>query len=289
MRAMITGAKGRLGRALIAQLAERGAEVCCLERKAARHHPDVCQRQAFLDLARQERPTILLHCAAWTDVDGCARQPERAMRVNANGTRNAAIVAATLQIPIVYVSSNEVFSGQLGDAPFQEDDRPQPLNPYGRSKWLGEEALQEIWPLHFIVRTSWLYAHGGRNFTQSMLQAARAGRPLRVVTDEVATPTATTELATAILALIQTEAYGIYHLVNEGSCTRFEFARFILDQCGWAEIEIEPILRADWPRASTPPAFSALANQAGKRLGIALRPWQEALADFLAQEERGLA
>ena len=122
-----------------------------------------------------------------------------------------------------------------------------------------------------------------------MLNAARAGKELRVVTDEVATPTSTTELAVAIVALIRTEAYGIYHLVNEGSCTRFEFARFILDQCGLAEMKIEPILRVDWPRASTPPAFSALANRAGKRLGIALRSWQQALADFLEQEEQGLA
>ena len=285
MRALITGGKGRLGRALREQLLEIGAEICVSESDRLGYQPDVTQLNAFRDLAFQVQPSILLHCAAWTDVDGCAREPERAERVNATGTRNAATVAACLQIPIVYVSSNEVFSGQLGDAPFHEYDRAQPANHYGRSKWLGEEAVRAIWPRHYIVRTSWLYARGGHNFTQVMLAAARAGTPLRVVTDEVATPTATEELAAAIIALIQTEAYGNYHLVNEGSCSRFEFARFILGESGLGEITIEPILRADWPRDSTPPAFSVLANHAAKVLGIELRPWQEALVDFLQQEE----
>ncbi len=284
MRALITGGRGRLARALRERLEASGASVCGGGADSGRYQPDVTELVAFREFARREAPTILLHCAAWTDVDGCARQPERADLVNALGTRNAATVAAERDIPIVYVSSNEVFAGKIGDAPFHEYDRAQPANPYGRSKWLGEEALRALWPRHYIVRTAWLYARGGRNFMQSLLAAARAGKPLRVVMDEVANPTATDDLAAAILSLIETGAYGNYHLVNEGACSRYAFARFFLDECGLEETEIAPITRADWPRASTPPSFSALANQAGAALGIRLRPWQEAVAEFLNGE-----
>lgn len=283
MRALITGGRGRLARALRRRLECAGASVCADAARADAYQPDITDLNEFREFARQQQPDIILHCAAWTDVDGCARQPERANLVNALGTRNAATVAAEGDIPIVYVSSNEVFSGEMGGAPFHEYDRPQPANPYGRSKWLGEAALQALWPRHYIVRTAWLYARGGRNFAQSILSAARSGRPLRVVTDEIANPTATDELAAAILALIETGAYGNYHLVNEGACSRYEFARFILDECGLAQQEIAPITRADWPRDSAPPAYSALANQAGAALGIRLRPWREALAAFLRE------
>lgn len=288
MRALITGGKGRLGRALRKRLLANGAGICGSEAIPDGYQPDVTDLAAFRDFARHEAATIILHCAAWTDVDGCAQQPERADLVNALGTRNAATVAADHKIPIVYVSTNEVFSGRIGDAPFREYDRALPANPYGRSKWLGEEALRAIWPQHYIVRTSWLYARGGRNFMQGLLAAARAGKRLRVVIDEVATPTSTEELAGAIINLIKTEAYGNYHLVNEGACSRYAFARFLMDECGLGNTTIEPIMRVDWPRASTPPAFSALANHAGKALGIRLRPWQDALADFLSKENLGV-
>ncbi len=129
MRALITGGRGRLARALRERLEASGASVCGSGADSGRYQPDVTELAAFREFARREAPTILLHCAAWTDVDGCARQPERADLVNALGTRNAATVAAERDIPIVYVSSNEVFAGKIGDAPFHEYDRAQPANP----------------------------------------------------------------------------------------------------------------------------------------------------------------
>ena len=283
MRVLITGGRGRLGRALRTLLPRAGAQVCG-NPTAAGHQPDVTDIAAFRECARREKPEAIVHCAAWTDVDGCARQPERANRINALGTRFAAQIAAERDIPIFYISSNEVFSGKIGDTPFHEYDRPQPANPYGRSKWLGEEALRAIQPQHCIVRTAWLYAPDGRNFVQSILVAARAGEPLRVVMDEVANPTSTEDLAAALIALIDSGARGNFHLVNEGACSRYALARFLLDGVGLADKEIAAITRADWPRASCPPPFSALANEAAAALGIRLRPWEEALAEFLEKE-----
>ena len=177
MRALITGGGGGWRAPCASGWKRPALSVCGGGADSGRYQPDVTELVAFREFARREAPTILLHCAAWTDVDGCARQPERADLVNALGTRNAATVAAERDIPIVYVSSNEVFAGKIGDAPFHEYDRAQPANPYGRSKWLGEEALRALWPRHYIVRTAWLYARGGRNFMQSLLAAARAGKP----------------------------------------------------------------------------------------------------------------
>jgi dTDP-4-dehydrorhamnose reductase len=226
------------------------------------------------------KPDIVLHPAAWTDVDGCARDPERAILVNGYGTQNVAVAAAEVNAPILYISSNEVFDGR-GSRPYYEYDPTNPINPYGYSKWVGEQAVMRLNPRHYIVRTSWLFAHGGKNFIHSILNAAKAGKSLRVVTDEVAHPTYNDDLAQAIITLIQSRRFGVYHFVNEGACSRYEFARYVLDCAGFADTPIERITRHEWQRASVPPMYTALANLAGRQIGITLRPWQEAVDAFL--------
>jgi dTDP-4-dehydrorhamnose reductase len=158
------------------------------------------------------------------------------------------------------------------------------VNSYAYSKWVGERALVSINPKYYIVRTSWLFAHGGKNFIQSILSAAQAGKRLRVVTDEVANPTYNDDLAEAITRLIETERYGIYHLVNEGGCSRWTFARYALDKAGFVDTPIEQIMSREWPRTSVPPTYSSLSNLAAQQLGITLRPWQEAVDAFLQKE-----
>jgi dTDP-4-dehydrorhamnose reductase len=220
-------------------------------------------------------------------VDGCARDPERAIAINGLGAGSVARAAAEVGAPIVYVSSNEVFSGDAA-RPYREYDRAAPINPYGESKWVGEQAVREANPHAFIVRTAWLFAHGGRNFIQAILGAAEAGKPLRVVTDEVANPTYTDDLADAIVRLTATGRPGTYHLVNEGACSRLAFARYALDRAGFAETPIAPIAAREWPRPSTPPAYAALANLAARALDITMRPWQHAVDVFLEREGRTL-
>ena len=283
MRALITGAAGRLGRQLGRQLAASHDLVTTDVVGDVSLKADLTDHGACRRLLREAAPDIILHAAAWTDVDGCARDPQRALAANGLATAHLAALTSNRGVPMLYISSNEVFDGTLGRA-YTEYDRPNPINPYGYSKWYGERALAQVNPRHYIVRTSWLFAHGGGNFIQAILAAAGAGKPLRVVTNEVANPTYATDLAAAISGLIESERYGIYHLVNEGAVSRWGFARRILDCAGFVATPIERISRHEWQRPSLPPERAALANVAGASIGIRLRPWGEALRAFLDAE-----
>lgn len=283
MKCIVVGGGGRLGRALVERLRSThdviaadiaGSEVVPL---------DVTDFAAVRALIHQEQPHIVLHPAAWTDVDGCAREPERAITVNGQGAGNVAVAAAEVGAAMLYVSSNEVFPGD-GARPYREYDATRPINPYGYSKWVGEHEVQRHNPRHYIVRTAWLFAHGGKNFIQSILNAAADGKPIRVVTNEVANPTYNDDLADAIVRLIETGRYGTYHLVNSGACSRYAFARYVLDRAGYADTPISPISASQWQRPSTPPSYAAMDNLLGTMLGITLRPWQEAADAFLTRE-----
>jgi dTDP-4-dehydrorhamnose reductase len=230
------------------------------------------------------KPDLVMHCAAWTDVDGCAREPDKAMVINGLGAGNMATATANMNTPMVYVSTNEVFAGERPNALYREYDERGPVNPYGYSKYVGERQVAELNPRHYIVRTAWLFAHGGRNFMQTMINAAAAGKELRVVTDEVANPTYTDDLAVAITQLVQTGRFGTYHLVNAGTASRWAFARYILDQAGYADTPIAKISMKEWPRPSTPPSYCGMANIAAAHLGVTMRPWQEAVDAFLERE-----
>jgi dTDP-4-dehydrorhamnose reductase len=280
MRILITGAQGRLGKRLVESLQPQHHVIA-----ADRSHFDMTDWGTTRSYITQAKPDLVLHPAAWTDVDGCAKDPDRALLINGYGAQHVALAAAAAGAAMLYVSSNEVFDG-AGNHAYHEYDPTQPANAYGYSKWVGEQAVMRATPRHYIVRTAWLFAHGGKNFVQAILNAASAGKPLRVVTDEVANPTFTDDLADAIVQLIATERYGTYHFVNEGYCSRYDFARFVLDHCGYADTPIEAITRADWQRASLPPPFSPLANTAGRAVGITLRTWQDAVLAFLDREQQ---
>ncbi|MBE2183170.1 MAG: dTDP-4-dehydrorhamnose reductase [Anaerolineae bacterium] len=279
MRILITGARGRLGSALIAQLANNNHTITGIDIQEL----DVTDFAATLSLVKEIAPELVIHSAAWTDVDGCAKEPDRAIIQNGFGAGHIAQAAESVNARVIYISSNEVFDGRQ-NLPYREYDLTNPINPYGYSKWVGEKMVREATPRYQIVRTSWLFAHGGKNFIQSILNAANEGKPLKVVTDEVANPTYNDDLAAALVRLIETERFGIYHLVNQGYCSRYDFARFILDHTGYNGVEIQPISLSDWARPSSPPPFSPLENLAGKTVGIPLRPWQDAVIAFLERE-----
>ena len=276
MRVFITGCKGQLGQALYAALAGHTLSGCDLPEL------DVTERAAIARAIADFAPHAVIHAAAWTDVDGCARDPEQAYRINALGTQNVALACAASGAAMAYVSTNEVFDGTAQE-PYREWDPPHPLNPYARSKAAGEWFVRHLLTHFYIVRTAWLYAPGGRNFSNPhrVLQLADEQGALRVVTDEVGNPTYAPDLAAGFAALIRTGAYGVYHLTNAGYCSRYDFAREILRLSGREHVPVEPITLADFQRASTPPRFAPLANTAAAALGITLRPWQEALVEFL--------
>jgi len=278
MRILVAGAKGRLGSTLV-ELLGKTHDVSGIDLDEL----DITNFTAVEQEIQNLEPDLVINAAAWTDVDGCAREPQKAILINGLGAQNLGIAAHQVGAAIVQVSSNEVFDG-TAKRPYLEYDVCNPVNPYGYRKYVGERAVIETNPRHYIVRTSWLFAHNGRNFLQAIIGAADAGRALRVVVDEIANPTYNDDLAQAITVLIETGRYGTYHLVNEGSVSRYEFARYVLDQAGFAETPVMQISRHEWQRPSTPPVYSGLQNLAGKSVGVSLRNWREAVDTFLQKE-----
>ena len=205
---------------------------------------------------------------------------ELAYRVNALGTHNLVLAAIQHDAAFTYISTNEVFDG-VKKTPYLEYDSPNPINAYGKSKWAGEKIVQQHLHRFFIIRTSWLTAKKGRNFVHRVMAMANENGKLRVVTDEVASPTFVDDLAPAIWRLVDTAHYGIYHLASEGACSRYEFARAILALAGREHNSVEPITLEQFNRPSTPPHYSALRNVAAADLGIKLPHWDLALARFL--------
>lgn len=278
IRILITGASGRLGGQLLRLLSPQhdvlGVDIDKLD------FTDYAMTGRFF---ADYRPELVLHCGAMTNVDACAQNPDEALRVNAFGTKNVALACQVANAALLYVSTNEIFNGQ--DTGFiREYDPPAPINPYGYSKWVGEQIIRDHLTRFYIVRTSWLFAHGGGNFVHKIIERAKSGQPMRVVVNEVAAPTYNDDLAEAMVKLISTGQYGVYHLVNAGRASRWAFARKILDLMGMEAIEIEKISAAEFHRPSTPPEYSVLQNAAAAALGITLRPWEDALYAFLQRE-----
>ena len=266
----VTGVAGRLGRALLARLpGAKGGDLPAM---------DITDPVSVRAASAAARPRTVIHCAAWTDVDGCALDPERAMRINAWGTQNVALEAERVGATLMYVSTNEVFDGEAG-RPYHEFDEPRPINPYGASKLAGERLVATLCRRFYIVRTAWLLAPGGGSFVSKILDLARQGKPLRVVADEVSSPTLVDDLAEGLLALLNTGRYGIYHLTNEGSCSRYELAQEALRLAGIEEVPIEAIRLTDYSRPSRVPRYTPLANVRAAALGIHLRSWRGALAE----------
>lgn len=273
MRIAVTGASGQLGQAL--------------QRVLAGVHEIIPLSHADLDLERSDCVETLIatgaqcviHPAAYTNVDGCARDPDRAYRVNALGTRYVALACQALDASLVYISTNEVFDG-AASSPYLEYDRPAPINPYGFSKWAGEQAVRELLHRFYIVRVAWLFG-GERNFVRTVLRLASERNEIAMVVDEIGSPTYAPDAAAAIARLVEMPYYGTYHLVNEGFCSRYEFAAAVLRLAGRADVTLRPISLAEYQRSSRVPPYTPLRNVAAAALGIRLRPWEEALAEYV--------
>lgn len=273
MKIAITGSDGQLGRALQTALHARHTLLSLSHREF-----DITDRANIARLASMQ-PDLVIHCAAMTNVDGAARDPVTAFRVNAFGTQNIALACQKCNAALVYVSTNEVFDGKK-DAPYLEHDAPHPVNVYGKSKLAGEWYAQHLVQKFYIVRTAWLYAKGGGKFPDKILELAQRQTALAVVRDEIGSPTYVPDLADAVAQLIETEQYGIYHLVNAGACSRYEWAIEILRLANLPR-PVKPITLAEYSRASTPPPNSALENfAAATMLHITLRAWADALRAF---------
>jgi dTDP-4-dehydrorhamnose reductase len=273
-RVAITGATGQLGRALIANFAPDW-EVLPLARPVG----DVREPRIVAAVA-EARPDLVINAAAMTDVDGCARDPDAAYVANALGPRYVALGCRQAGAALLHISTNEVFDGSR-EEPYTEFDAPRAINPYGASKLAGEAEVRAVLDRHYIVRTAWLFGHGGNNFVEKMLRLGAGGNSLRVVADEIGSPTYCNDLAGALKRLVTSDIYGTYHLVNSGACSRYEFACRIFAEAG-LPARVTPISAREFPRASQPPPYSALRSLCAAPLGIALRTWQDALAAYIA-------
>ncbi len=274
MRILITGGKGQFGRAFVRRAI--GHEVLAVDVDEL----DIAQISCA-DAIQVWHPELVVNAAALTDVDGCESDPDAAFRVNGLGARNVALGACRAGAPLVQISTDYVFDGTKG-SPYWEFDEPGPINVYGASKLAGERLVQAVCREAYIVRTAWLYGIGGRNFVTRMLEMARQGAELAVVRTEVGSPTFCDDLADAILELVRTGAYGIYHLAGDGACSRYDLARALLDQAGYPEYPVRALERFDRP--AQPPAYAPLRNFAAAELGVLMPSWQEGLARFF---ERG--
>src|SRR5512139_1662507 len=239
MRITITGSKGQLGRALMRRLAQHDPFGVDLP------EVDLTDLSATRSSLAAFKPDVIIHAAAYTDVDGAARQPDLAYRVNALGTRNVAVASEAVGAALLAISTNEVFDGAKHE-PYLEFDPANPINPYARSKLAAEQLVRDLTTRFYIVRTAWLYGLGGNNFVRKIITRADTEGKLRVVTDEVSSPTYTEDLITAIEQLMPTGAYGVYHFTNDGACSRYELAQKILELSGRAHIPIEPITLKDF-------------------------------------------
>jgi dTDP-4-dehydrorhamnose reductase len=227
-------------------------------------------------------PDLVINAAAWTDVDGAQENPDLAYAANALGPKYVAEGCARCGAPLVQVSTNEVFPGLPGQF-YREYDPPAAGTVYARSKLAGERAVTQMHDRVYIVRVAWLFGQGPNNFPLKILAAADRLGALRVVDDEFGNPTYARDAATAIVRLTETGRYGIYHLVNAGYTSRYEFARQVLACAGRSDVPVTPIAGSEWVRRTTPPPHAVLVNQAAAALGIVLPPWQEAVADFMSK------
>jgi dTDP-4-dehydrorhamnose reductase len=276
MKAIVTGAGGMLAQALVPALERAGWTVRALPETAL----DVTDFTAVSATVADARPDWVFNLAAFTRVDDCETQADRAHLVNGLGARNVALACAAAGAAMVQVSTDYVFDGRAL-APYREYDPPAPLSVYGASKLAGERAVREVLARHVIARTSWLYGAGGPNFVDTILAKAEAGERLRVVDDQRGAPTYTEDLAAGLLALVATGQFGTYHVTNRGSCTWYEFAKFLTAEAGMTA-SIEPTDSLAYVRPARRPANSMLSSQLFDHVtGRPLPEWQDAARRYL--------
>ncbi len=277
MRILLTGYKGQLGRALHQALRDHTLALVDLP------ETDITNPRQIIQAIADFRPDVVIHTAAYADTAGCQRDPDLAYRANTLGTRNVALGCQQAGAALLHISSNEVFDGRKGE-PYLEWETTNPLSVYARSKQAAEVYVQSLLDRYYIVRPAWLYSHGAPSFVTKTLQWAQTHQELRIVTDEIATPTYTPDLVQAIVKLLEQHQaqpiYGIYHFTNGGQCSRYEWAQRILALAGLGHVTIAPTLLSDFPEAVPKPVNSALRNFIGAELGITLRPWQDALEEY---------
>jgi dTDP-4-dehydrorhamnose reductase len=243
---------------------------------------DITSAKDCIRVVEEFKPDVIVNAAAYTDVDGCETNRDACFAVNAEGVRNIASACKGSNAKIVHYSTDYVFDGTKRE-PYVEDDPCRPINTYGESKRKGEQVLIETMENHVLIRTAWLYGRQGKNFVKAILAKAKEDGKLRVVDDQVGSPTFSFDLAQATKLLVELDCRGIYHVTNRGVCSWYQFAQRILEYAQVSGVTVEPIRSDELNRKAKRPAYSVLSNRKFmEATHKAMRPWQVALNDYLA-------
>lgn len=278
---LLTGGNGQLGTELRHLLDEKGLSYVSTDAKEL----DITDAEKTMAYITELKPEIIFHCAAYTAVDKAEEEgKELDEKINVDGTKNVALAAKASGAKLVYISTDYVFDGKNKDKEYEVDDATNPLNEYGRTKLLGEQAVQDILDDYYIIRTSWVFGIYGHNFIYTMQKLAKTHDRLTVVNDQFGRPTWTRTLAEFMTFVIEEKApFGVYHLSNENSCSWYEFAKEILKD---TDVEVAPVTSEEYPQKATRPQYSIMDLSKAKELGFEIPTWQEALASFLELEAK---
>ena len=280
MRVFITGAKGQLGGAFVNRFAQNGWDYAAADLDTL----DITNPDAVMDAVMAYRPGLIINCAAYNLVDKAETEKEKAFAVNAEGPRVLALAARKLEASFVHYGSDYVFDGAKA-APYTEGDKTNPLNIYGLSKLKGEDYARQA-EGSLILRLSWVFGRGSQNFMHKLLEWAKKPGPLKICSDEVSVPTYSEDVVTATLAALKRGLTGTWHLTNTGCCSRYDWAKLALKECG-IQKEILPARMADFNLAAKRPGYSAMSNEALTReLGIKIPAWEEAVSRFIRETKK---
>jgi dTDP-4-dehydrorhamnose reductase len=276
-RVLVTGAEGMVGAELVRTLGS-GFVVA----SAVRSDFDITDRRATADAVAEAAPEVVVNCAGYTDVDGAEAHRSEAEAVNARGAGHVAEAAAAVGARVIQLSTDYVFDGKAS-RPYLEDDAPNPINAYGETKLGGERAVAAANRDHLIVRTAWLYGHGGPNFVETILRTASAGGNLRVVDDQRGSPTNVRDLCGVLKELIATGAAGVVNATNAGTCTWYTFAKEIVKLAG-LKVDVVPVSSLEFTRPAARPTSSVLSlERLTELIGWTPRSWREALAEYMSE------
>ena len=277
---LVTGSEGALGGAFIRCLSSREVLVEGTDIRSKDNTADITSIDDITSLINKIRPNIVIHTAAYTDVDGCELDPDKAYRVNGEGTKNVAGACRGLKTFLIYISTDFIFDGTKA-TPYTEEDEPNPINAYGKSKLMGENFVKEMLDNYLIVRTSWLFGKGGENFVDTIIAKAETEKSIKVVDDQKGSPAYTVDLAEAIMEL-QLRAYGsklrTLNITNSGSCSRYNFAKEILRIKRVEGVILEPVRSEEIDCPARRPKMSILDNSRFEKIyGRELSSWKDAL------------
>lgn len=278
MKVLVTGVKGQLGYDVVNELTKRGHESVGVDIDEM----DITDGEACRRVITEAAPDAVIHCAAYTAVDAAEDNEDLCRRVNADGTRNIALVCRDLDIKMMYISTDYVFNGQ-GERPWEPDDHREPLNVYGLTKYEGEIAVEQNVEKFFIVRIAWVFGTNGKNFIKTMLRLGKERGAVSVVDDQIGSPTYTYDLAKLLVEMIQTDRYGRYHATNEGLCSWYEFACEIFRQAGM-DVKVSPVDSSSFPTKAKRPLNSRMSKEKLTEKGFCRLPsWQDALGRYLEE------